>query len=168
MSLNPSNAISERTTGRKPFPNVAGLGRDEPERVDKILSAELKAAGIEIETCEMLRSTSGEPYTAIFGSLHGWGFRRAWYYWVAKGPGIPPDEAMELHVEHGTSVRVEGNCTCPSPLEYRHGFAIGLYHVDNPEGLAALALLIRDIFESNERLRTLLTENKPLGEEADE
>jgi hypothetical protein len=150
MSLNPSNALSQRITGRTPFPNVAGLGKTEPERVDAILSSELKAAGIEAASCEILRPVSGEPCTAITGKLHQWGFRRAWYYWVAEGPGLPLADAMALHAEHGTSVRVEGDCGCPSPLEYRHGFAVGMYHVDNAEGLAALASTIRSVWQRAE------------------
>lgn len=150
MSLNPSNAISERTTGRTPFPNMAGLGTTEPERVDAILADELSAAGIEAKTWEMLRERSGEPHTAVIGSLHRWGFRRAWYYWVAEGPGIPPEDAMALHAEHGISVRVEGHCCCPSPLEYLHGFGVGTYHVDNVEGLAALAETIRSVWRRAE------------------
>lgn len=145
MSLNPSNAISKRITGRTPFLNVAGLGKTEPEKVDAILSEELRAAGIGVETSEMLRDRSGEPHAAVIGSLHRWRFDRAWYYWMAQGPGIPPEDAMALHVEHGTSVRVEGDCSCPSPLESLHGFAVGSYHVDNAEGLAALAETIRSV-----------------------
>lgn len=145
MAINPSNAVSERTTGRIPFPNVAGLGKTEPQQVDAILSGELTAAGIEVKALESLRDISGEPHTAVIGSLYGWAFQRAWYYWAARGPGIPPEDAMALHGEHGTSVRVEGHCGCPSPLEYLHGFAVGSYHVDNAEGLAALAETIRHV-----------------------
>lgn len=157
MSLNPSNAISERITGRTPFPNVAGLGKTKPEKVDAILSDELRAAGIGIETSEMLRDGSGEPHTAVIGSLYQWSFRRAWYYWVAQGPGIPPEDAMALHTEHGRSVRVKGDCGCPSPLEYLHGFAVGSYHVDNAWGLAALAETIRSVWQRAE----MATAEKP-------
>ncbi len=146
MSLSPSNAISKKMTGRTPFPNVAGLGKTEPKRVDVILADELSAAGIEVQTCELLRSTSGEPYTVVSGSLYRWGFHRAWYYWIARGPGIPLEDAMALHAEHGTSVRVEGHCGCPSPLGYLHGFAVGSYHVDNAEGLTALAKTIQSVW----------------------
>ncbi len=162
MSLNPSNAISERITGRTPFPNVAGMGKSDPGGVDAILSAELESAGICVEALpKFWRDTEGgEPWSVVIGTLHRWGFRRAWYYWIARGPGIPPEDAMALHAEHGTSVRVEGNCTCPSPLEYLHGFAVGLYHVDNAEGLAALAETIRGVWQ-----RAALAAAEPQPEE---
>lgn len=148
MGLNPSNRISKRITGRDPFPNVAGQGKSDPEGVDAILCAELEAAGITVEQRpESCRENGGEPQSIVMGSLHGWGFHRAWYYWIAKGRGIPPDDAMALHSDHGTSVRVEGHCGCPSPLEYCHGFAVGSYHVDNQAGLDALAGVIRKIYE---------------------
>lgn len=151
MSLNPSNAISERITGRTPFPNVAGRGKSDPEGVDAILCAELEAAGITVQRRpEFCREDGGEPQSIVIGSLHGWGFRRTWYYWIAEGRGIPPDDAMSLHADHGTSVRVEGHCGCPSPLEYCHGFAVNSYHVDNAEGLAALAKMIRIVWQRAE------------------
>lgn len=147
MSLNPSNMMSEKLTGREPFPNMAGVGRTEPERVDAVLSAELTAAGIPIERFpECMRESSGhEPRSVIHGNLFGWFFTRAWYYWIAKGPGIPLDDAMELHEAHGTSVRVDGHCGCSSPLDHFDGFACGSYHVDNQEGLNALAETIRRV-----------------------
>lgn len=147
MSLNPSNRISEQITGRQPFRNVAGMGKSDPEGVDAILTAELEAAGIDV-ACrpETLREDGGEPKSIVLGELCGWGFYRAWYYWIAKGRrGIPPDDATTLHATHGKSVRVEGHCGCPSPLEYCHGFAVGSYHVDNQEGLNALAETIRAV-----------------------
>ncbi len=149
MSLNPSNGISERITGRQPFQNVAGMGSSNPMGVDAILTAELESAGITARRRPKCfrEAQGGEPKSIIVGDLHRWGFLRAWYYWVAKGPGIPPEDAMILHAEHGTSVRVSGDCGCPSPLEYLHGFAVGFYHVDNQEGLNALAAMIRKIYK---------------------
>lgn len=150
MSLNPSNGISERITGRKPFPNVAGMGKTNPEGVDAILVAELEEAGIEWRKFECLRDNR-EPHSSVIGCINAWGFQRAWYYWVCEGPGIPPEDAERLHAKHGESVRVNGHCLCPSPLESCKGFAVGLYHVDNQEGLNALAALIRDIYKRAER-----------------
>lgn len=149
MSLNPSNGISERITGRKPFPKVAVMGKVDPEGVDAILIAELEEAGIEWQKFECMRG-SHEPHSSVIGCINAWGFQRAWYYWVCKGPGIPPEDAERLHAEHGTSVRVNGHCMCPSPLESCKGFAVGLYHVDNQEGLNALASVIRDIYQRTE------------------
>jgi hypothetical protein len=127
------------------FPNKAGDHAD----TDDILRAELKAAGIptlqEAEgkgpdyLADMLRRNSGEVKTSVIGCLHGWEFKRAWYYWIAKGPGIEVDAAERLHAEHGRTVRVEGHCGCPSPRERFNGLACGSYHVDDAAGLKALA-----------------------------
>ena len=113
----------------------------------------MSLAGIEANCdFESFRQVSGgsqfrEVPTKIIGSLHRWTFRRAWYYWTAEGPGIPPSYANELYKTHGTQVRVDGDCGCPSPLKIFKGFAVGDYHVDTQEGLIALADTIRKIIE---------------------
>jgi hypothetical protein len=136
MGLNPSNA--------KPgvFPNMAGV-----EGCDDTLRAELKAAGIVAYQLPLQLPNSEVP-TCIIGTLEPmrWGFRRAWYYWIADGPGIPPAYATELHRRHGKDVRVSGHCACPSPLEWHKGFAVGMYHVDTPAGLKALADVIKNVY----------------------
>ena len=119
--------------------NLATRTEDETEleKLDQTCSDELIAAGIEL--FEGFKR-EGEVPTKVRGSLHGWLFTRAWRYWIAEGPGIPPyPYANSLHKAHGNEVRVDGNCTCPSPLEWSHGLAIGHYHVDSAEGLKALA-----------------------------
>lgn len=115
--------------------------------LDEKCRAELLAAGITPLEIEIFRGKGGEVPTKIRGASDpfGWGFRRAWYYWVAEGPGIPPSYAAVLHEAHGTDVRVAGHCGCPSPLEWHKGFAVGLYHVDTAEGLKALADTIRQV-----------------------
>lgn len=154
MSLNPSNAISARITGKKPFTNYAGRGKHDPKGIDALLTQELVLAGI--EPCPMPESfrekQGGECHTCVIGSLHGWTFKRAWYYWMAEGPGIPIQYAMPLHEAHGTSVRVEGHCGCPSPLEYCKGFPVTSYHIDNQDGLNALAEVIRRIKAAGDNL----------------
>lgn len=149
--INPSN----RGAG---FPNLA-IGRvkdyydkQPPEiqkkldHIDETCRLELKAAGIEAVSLECLRTTAGEVPTKYLGEIPvGWGFRRAWYYWVAKGPGMPPKYASELHAKEGKACRVEGDCGAPDPIEYRQGFGIGTYHVDTPEALAALADTIKRV-----------------------
>jgi hypothetical protein len=70
---------------------------------------------------------------------------QSWRYWVAEGPGIPPDDAERLHARFGRVVRVDGHCGAPSPREWFGGFAVGLYHVDTQEGLGALAVTIREV-----------------------
>ncbi len=133
------------------FPNKAGDHAD----TDDILRAELKAAGIQtLQEAEgkppeflaaMLRRSSGEVKTSVIGVLHGWEFKRGWYYWIAKGPGIEVAAAEKLHSTHGTEVRVAGHCGCPSPREWYKGLAVGSYHVDTPAGLKALASTIEGL-----------------------
>jgi len=135
------------------FPNKAGDHAD----TDDILRAELKAAGIQTiqedegkppeYLADMLRRNSGEVKTSVIGVLHGWQFRRAWYYWVAKGPGIEVEAAERLHAAHGKTVRVAGHCGCPSPREWFKGLACDTYHVDDAAGLKALADTIKELVE---------------------
>jgi hypothetical protein len=107
---------------------------------------ELTNAGIPIEKLpESLRKSRGEVQTIIIGSLHGWAFTRAWYYWIAKGPGIELVAATKLHEAHGKEVRVAGHGLAPSPLEWYKGLAVPDYHVDTHEGLKALADTIKEL-----------------------
>ncbi len=141
------------------FPNKAGDHAD----TDGILRDELKSAGIRTlqevegydESCmaDLLRETSGEVKTSVRGSLHGWTFERAWYYWVAKGPGIEVAAAEKLHASHGKDVRVAGHCGCPGPLEWYKGLAWGSYHVDTSEGLKALVDTIKSLVEKGRNVK---------------
>ena len=124
------------------FPNYAGLSDKDEE-----IAAELMKAGIPVSKLPEFMRDKGEVKTIIMGELNLWGFTRAWYYWVANGPGIPPDIAMKLHEEFGKEVRVAGHCGCPSPLEWYHGFAVGSYHIDTQEGLCALANVLRSLYK---------------------
>jgi len=112
----------------------------------------LEAAGINVEKYEFLRHRKGEVDSAIMGSLHGWTFERAWYYWVCKGPGIEVEAAERLHKAIGQEVRVDGHCGCPSPREWFHGLACGHYHVDTPAGLKALADTIKELVEKDKKM----------------
>ena len=135
------------------FPNKAGDHAD----TDEILRAELKAAGINdiredagvwSENIErLLRAASGEVKTCVRGHLHGWEFVRAWRYWMCEGPGIEVDAAERLHQAHGQTVRVDGHAGSPNPREYFKGLACNRYHVDDAEGLKALADTIRGLVE---------------------
>lgn len=121
------------------FPNLVGSAA-----ADEACAAELEAAGIEPVRLPEVCRPSHEVQTIVLGQLVGWGFHRAWYYWVAEGPGIPPDEAEQLHATHGSAVRVDGHCGAPSPSEWFKGrFAVGHYHVDSRSGLRALADVIK-------------------------
>lgn len=114
---------------------------------DEYIRQELEEAGIEI--LEFPCQIPGEVPTTLGGSLCGWKFKRAWYYWIASAkPGVvlPFDLADELHIQHGQEVRVAGHCGCPAPREwYKEGWFCGVpsYHVDTQVGLNALAAAIR-------------------------
>ena len=153
MGLNPSNVIAEKDHGPV-FPNVAGHPNP-----DDILRAELEAAGIPVFESEIHRAHQGEVKTAISGTTKRWSFDRAWYYWVAKGDGLPPRYARELHEIHGREVRVDGHCMSPSP-EYYDGFAVGLYHVDTPRGLKALADMLKRVVREHKTAATAAKEPK--------
>jgi hypothetical protein len=60
--------------------------------MEKELSAELTAAGIEVHDFgpTMKDHCKAEVKTSIVGGLHGWHFKRARRYWIAEGPGLPP------------------------------------------------------------------------------
>ncbi len=149
MSLNPSNGIAQRTNpDKRGFPNLArGFNvdpKDYPE-VDDAIERELTEAGIKVCKLSSIKPQGEVPTTILCGEAHRWGFKRAWYYYVAEGDGIPPDVAEEFHKEWGTQCRVEGHCGCPSPLEYNRGFAVGCYHIDTQEGLNAFVTLLASI-----------------------
>lgn len=131
------------------FPNYAGKG--EADGIDGILDAELEAAGIPVAPrFETLRGKIGcEINTVSCGQIGPWFFERYWYYWKAKGPGIPPDDAEALHATHGRECRVDGHCCCPSPREYFGGFAVGHYHIYTLAGLKALADTIKGVMDRN-------------------
>ncbi len=140
--LNPSNRGSA-------FHNLA-RGQNPPldviAEVTAVAEAELVAAGIQAHILPFTLGRSEVPSCAM-GSLAMWSFTRAWYYWVAKGPGLPVEIAEKLHQSHGQEVRVDGHCGCPSPREWFKGFGVGHYHVDSPEGLKALADAILSVYD---------------------
>lgn len=145
MSLNPSDRATTSIRGADGdgFPNLAGHIDPDP-----ILREELTAAGITHFTLPF--RDKGEVGARVRGHLDpsGWSFKRAWRYWIAAGPGIPPEDAERLHERFGRAVRVQGHCNCLGP-GYCKGFAVGMYHVDTPRGLEALADLIIDILARN-------------------
>lgn len=126
------------------FANKAG----DHEDTDKLLISELEAAGIEVMQLDLLRKYSAEVKSSVRGNLYGWTFERAWYYWRCSGPGIDVVAAEKLHAQHGKTVRVDGHCGCPSPREWFKGLACGNYHVDDADGLKALADTIRAIVDA--------------------
>jgi hypothetical protein len=152
-----SSGLFPSNVGAGTFPNKAGDHEDS----DAILTEELHAAGIESiwdhykpgemqAMREVIRKQSGEVKTSVIGGLHGWAFKRAWYYWEATGPGIDVWTAELLHKTHGKVVRVDGDAGCQSPREAFKGLAVGRYHVDTPAGLKALADTIKSLVAKNE------------------
>lgn len=128
------------------FPNYAGRAD-----VDDMVTKELTDAGIEPYLMpEFTREDHPEMRTIIVGDLVQWSFKRAWYYWIAQGPGIPPEYANKLHSKFGNDVRVNGHCCGPTPYDQFKGFAVGFYHVDTAEGLKALADTIRKVYTDAE------------------
>lgn len=152
--MNPSNAIAQRMNPEsRVFPNLArgfdAKPEDHPD-VDESIRKELTEAGIEIS--DLPNINKGEVPTSVFcGHAHRWIFQRAWYYYIAKGDGIPPDVAEEFHKTWGTQVRVNGHCGCPSPLESSEGFAVSSYHIDTQEGLNAFVKLLSTIHKPREK-----------------
>ena len=142
MGLFPSNMLAHG----KVFPNYAGRND-----VDDLLAKELEDAGIEVHRLPF--TNDGEVKTRILGSLGPWGFTRAWYYWVAQGDGIPPSYAWDLFRTNGKDARIQGHCGCPDP-SYCKGFAVGLYHIDNANGLKAIAETIRKVMQDAKTERT--------------
>ncbi|WP_122531510.1 MULTISPECIES: CYTH domain-containing protein [Pseudomonas] len=127
------------------FPNMAGHHPD----IDSVLRQELTQAGIEVHSLQFLLNGKSEVNTSIRGSLHGWEFERSWSYWVATGPGIDADTADALHNTHGNTVRIGGHCGSPSPREFFQGLGCGHYHVDDQQGLKALADAILSVVKAN-------------------
>lgn len=135
MSVTAANTM---TTGSKTtyFQNTEGI--KDTKCLNYVCRKELESAGIDCH--EMVRIRKGMIVKEIMGVVcDRWSFERAWSYWVAEGPGLPPKYANALHKKFGKVVRVEGHCACPSPKSWMKGFAVGMYHVDTQEGLKALA-----------------------------
>ncbi len=133
MGLFPSNWIAEQDHGPV-FKNLAGIVGSKTQA-----TKELKEAGIFVHNA----ATSGEVDCGVIGACGSWIFRREWYYWTAKGPGIPPGSAKELHDRMGEEVRVEGHCGCPDPIEYCKGKPVTYYHIDTQRGLNELVKVIK-------------------------
>lgn len=60
-----------------------------------LCAAELGAAGIPLD---FLAEPYGEPRSRVGGILHGFTFRRAWYYWVVIGM-MPIEQARVLYAD---------------------------------------------------------------------
>jgi hypothetical protein len=133
------------------FPNLArngkGLERPQPEDhpdVREQAVRELEEAGI-TERLMLHYSDHPEVPAAIIAGVHRWTFTRAWYYWIATGPGIPPEHAIPFDKEWGKEVRVDGDCACRGAEFWGEGFGVGMYHIDTQEGLNAFVQLLAKV-----------------------
>ena len=81
-----------------------------------ICAVELQQAGVPVE---LLATPYGEPKSDIGGRLGDFTFRRAWYYWVVRGP-MPLAQAEATHADPvgALDVRVAGHCGCPAPAKW--------------------------------------------------
>jgi len=91
--------------------NLAGVRGCDQDIAQELALARIPAAIAEPHRDEV-------PYQ-LYGKLGPYEFRRAWYYWMVKGP-VPYDAAVFMYEHpHGkTTVRVAGHCGCPAPIEW--------------------------------------------------
>lgn len=127
--------------------NLAGVSG-----CDLIIIKELDEAGVNVHGLPFI--LNGEVPTSVYGTLDGWGFKRAGRYWVAESGEslLLFDYAFDLHDIYGEEVRVNGDCMCPSPLEDNNEpwhIGVSSYHVDTQEGLNALCDAIRRQTDGN-------------------
>lgn len=108
--------------------NLAGQ-----ENCDRVIRSELTKARIHIVEGE--KSKGEVPFT-LTGELHGFTFRRAWYYYVVSGD-VPLYVAHELYQDPigVDDVRVDGHCGCPPPGEPYHAvyFDANDYELSAPD-----------------------------------
>lgn len=162
MGLNPSNNVQDGfpTLGDPPFSKeakttalaeleAAGIPRGssvvtmreiqvwkEGSNAQRMASSGIHAPGMGTEEDkEWIRVYS------VDAEAFGWKFRRAWYYWVASshhGEPVPPEEAVRLDEMWGRVLRVDGFAGGKRPTGY-----VDDYHIDRPDGLAALVASLR-------------------------
>jgi hypothetical protein len=103
---------------------------------DRAIRRELERARIGMAEGER---EPGEVPATITGTLLGWKFTRAWYYWVARierGPGLSPHEATKLYYDPvgREDIRVAGCAGNRMPTGY-----VDVYHIDSEVGLRIFA-----------------------------
>ena len=118
--------------------NLAG-----DDNCDETIKSELTIAEISVEKNPKGRNSGEVPYL-FMGRLGPFTFRRAWYYWMVKGP-MPLEAAEEMykHEDGRKDVRVAGHCGCPLPAEWADGDFVNSYHIDTQEGLDLFARTVR-------------------------
>jgi len=82
---------------------------------DKYIAKELRKANIPIIGMDF---SQHEVSASLAGSLRGFLFKRAWYYWTVRG-NVPLHVAKKLYWHPlGKQVRVAGHCGCPHPNQW--------------------------------------------------
>ncbi len=128
-------------------PGAPGATRAPNSAIDRLLSAELQAAGIQVVAHSNWQER--ELFAAVGGLVADcWTFTRSTHYWVAQGPAIPFDAAQQLYEDHGSALRIDGFEGSVSPRCWCNGFGVGLYHVETAEALQALAKCIKHVAET--------------------
>jgi hypothetical protein len=123
--------------------NLAGVSD-----CDEYIRSELRRACIDIHTVQ--KGNTEVPYTLI-GKLGEFEFKRAWYYWVVKGP-VPLEVAKELyeHPEGRATVRSGGDCAKRPPetwvCEINGEKYVDVYHIDGQAGLLLFAQKIKKMY----------------------
>ena len=156
MSLNPScnsNKFNFKRLGDPPFSEdgkdcainelkIAGFPRGSYELTSKEVEVykkdseahKLAQMGIHIPSVDKKSETEWVTLYSIKANIHGWKFRRAWYYWVAEGDEfeIPKDAAEDFNAieENKNEVRVDGYAGGKSV-----NGPVSFYHIDTQRGL---------------------------------
>lgn len=150
-----SDSNNNSKNSYKEFPNLATHEFD--GKTDKDVAKELKTAGIPVMYLPSYMNT--EVKTRYIGVLNGFIFIRAWRYWQCNG-NMPLEIAEELHkTSEGMGIRAGGHADDLSPetmcVQIDGSKFVDCYHIDTPEGLAALASCIKSNKVHTENTRIL-------------
>ena len=102
----------------------------------------MASAGIYVSSLVAAAPKERVTLYEVGAKAFGWKFHRAWYYWVADvadGKPIPRNQAEPLNATFRETVRVDGFAGGQDVRGPVRG-----YHVDTPEGLAALVALLKE------------------------
>lgn len=123
--------------------NLAGTGNNEQAM------KEMEEAGIEVYAYSDSLANSNECRVKVIGTIGPWFFTRSRDYWVAKGPGLNIEQAIQLNEKHGKEVRADGYIGGIDDLyEHFKGFAVTTYHIDSQEGLNVFTELLKKIMKN--------------------
>lgn len=105
----------------------------------------LARSGIHFPGMAKPEDTEQVTLVSMEGTLYGWRFCRAWYYWICSTSSgrfsIPKPEADAFNDEWGTEIRADGYAGGHTPFR-----DVSTYHVDTSRGLEVLLKLLKDKF----------------------